>query len=313
MFKNIRLLGVIFLSVLLLTNCNKDDKVADNGQGEVVFSPNQTSNFDKSADNNCDLTVSYAFVVVNEMTYNLPVFYIDGMLTTQAIKLNAGEYTLEEFILMNDNETPEILDDDIVVMSSVNEEGDFASYVEMTLPYNFTVEAFNKVELHVEVICYYPEYYDWYGFEFFTVWVTNIHEWYFFGDLCLLNPELYEGSLYALQSQGLQADVPAIFEIEVWRNEEYLGTFSNESYLGEDMPLKVIYADRIGIEDNYQFRLNVLVNVGEGFDYVYFYTWSFTDLGDLDMGDDGVTDFVIGDCVFDGIDLVLPPWMDYPN
>lgn len=313
MFKNMKLIGVIFLSVLLLTNCKKDDKVADNGLGEVVFSPNQTSNFEKSAENNCELEVSYAMVVVNEMTYNLPVFYIDGMLTTQAIKLNAGDYILEEFILMNDNETPEILDDDIVVMSSVNEEGEFESYVDMTLPYEFTVEAFLKVDLHVEVICYYPEYYDWYGFEFFTVWVTNIHEWYFFGDLCLEYPDLYEGSLYELQTEGLQADVPAIFEIEVWRNEEYLGTFSNESYLGEEMPLKVIYADRVGIEDNYEFKLYVLVNVGEGFDYEYFYTWAFTDLAELDMGEDGVTDFVIGDCVYDGIDLVLPPWMDYPN
>jgi hypothetical protein len=214
---------------------------------------------------------------------------------------------------MNDNETPEDLTDDILVMASVNEEGDFASYVDFTLPYEFTVEAFIKVELYVEVICYYPEYHEWYGFEFFTVWVTNIHEWYFFGDLCLEYPELYEGSLYELQTEGLQADVPAIFEIEVWRNEEYLGTFSNESYLGEDMPLKVTYADRVGIEDNYEFKLNVLVNVGEGFDYEYFYTWTFTDVADLATGDDGVTDFVIGDCVFDELDLVLPPWMEDPN
>jgi hypothetical protein len=79
------------------------------------------------------------------------------------------------------------------------------------------------------------------------------------------------------------------------------------------MPLKVTYADRVGIVDNYEFRLNVLVDMGEGFDYVYFYTWYFTDMGDMATGDDGVTDFVIGDCVFDGMDLILPPWMDGPN
>jgi hypothetical protein len=50
------------------------------------------------------------------------------------------------------------MDDDIIVMASVNEEGEFSSYVDMTLPYTFTVDAFIKVELHVEVICYYPEY-----------------------------------------------------------------------------------------------------------------------------------------------------------
>ncbi len=312
MMNNLRLIGVIFLSVLLLTNCKKDDKVTDNGQGEVVFSTNKTSNFDKSAESNCELTVSYAFVVVNEMTYNLPVFYIDGMITTQAIKLDAGDYTLEEFILMNDNETPEILDDDIVVMASVNEEGEFANYVEMTLPYDFTVEAFLKVELHVEVICYYPEYYDWYGFEFFTVWVTNIHEWFFFGDLCLKAPYEYEESLYAEQSQGLQVDVPAIFEIEVWRNEEYLTTFSNESFLGENNPLKITYADREGILDEYELRLNVLVKVGDGFEYVYFYSWFFTDVAELPTNGDGVTDFVIGNCVYDAPDLLLAPWMNLP-
>ena len=183
------------------------------------------------------------------MTYNLPVFYIDGMLTTQAIKLNAGDYILEEFILMNDNGTPEILDDDLIVMASVNEEGEFASYVEMTLPYEFTVEAFLKIELHVEVICYYPEFYYWYGFEFFTVWITNIHEWYFFGDLCLEYPELYEGSLYELQTEGLQADVPAIFEIEVWRNEEYLGTFSNE-FCFECFKLLTTFCNQLNLSFN---------------------------------------------------------------
>jgi hypothetical protein len=185
MLNNIRVIGLIFLSVLLLTNCQKDNKIDDKGQGqgEVVFTPGQTTNFEKSAEFNCDLTVSYAHVVVDEVTYDLPVFYIDGMLTTQALKLDEGDYELMEFILMNDNETPDDLSDDIVVMASVNEDGDFAPYVAMTLPYEFEVEAFIKIDLYVEVICYFPEYYDWYGFEFFTVYITNIHEWYFFGDL----------------------------------------------------------------------------------------------------------------------------------
>jgi len=303
----------MLLSILLLSNCKKESKVDDSkSQGEVTFSAMQTSNFEKSADNNCDLTVSYAYVVIDEMVYHLPVFYIGDMLTTQAIKLNAGDYDLQEFILMNDNETPDIMDDDIFVMASVNEEGEFSSYVEMTLPYSFTVDAFIKVELHVEVICYYEEFHDWYGFEFFTVWVTNIHEWFFYGDLCLKTPYDYEGSLYEGQQEGLQADVPAIFEIEVYRNEEYLSTYSNESFLGEGMPLKVTYADRVGIVDNYEFRLSVLVKVGDQFEYVYFYSWFFTDVAEFDTMGDGVTDFVIGNCVFDDTDLLLPPWMNLP-
>ena len=304
---------MIFLSILLLTNCKKENKTVDDGLGEVIFAPGLTTNFDKDAEFNCDLTVSYAYVVVDGMSYELPVFYINGKLTTQAIKLGIGVYDLEEFILMNDNETPEIKDDDVIVMASVNEEGDFAPYVEMTLPYEFVVEGFIKVELFVEVICYYPEFHEWYGFEFFAVQRTDIHEWFFYGDLCLEYPYDYEGSLYEEQSEGLQADVPAIFEIEVWRNEEKLFTFSNASFLGEDKPLKVTYADRVGILDEYEFRLSTLVKVGGEFEYVYFYSWFFDDVGDLPTGFDNVTDFVIGNCVYDELDLVLPPWIDYPD
>ncbi len=313
MSNSLKLIGILFLSVLLLTNCKKENATVDKGQGEVTFAPAQTTNFEKDAEFNCDLPVSYARVVVDGMYYDLPVFYIDGELTTQAIKLDVGDYFLEEFILMNDNETPEIKDDDIVVMASVNEEGDFAPYVEMTLPYEFVVEGFIKVELYVEVMCYFPEFFEWYGFEFFTVYRTDIHEKFFYGDLCLEFPYEYEGSLYEDQSEGLQADVPAIFEIEVWRNEEMLFTFSNASFLGEDMPLKVTYADRVGVLDEYEFRLSTLVKKGGGFEYVYFYSWYFEDIADMSTGDDNVTDFVIGNCVYDELDLVLPPWIDLPD
>lgn len=313
MFKNLKLIGVIFLSVLLLTNCKKENKSDPAGQGEVTFSTYLTTNLDKSGENNCELTAHYAYVVVNGMDYRLPVFYIDGMMTTQSIKLDPGDYNLEEFILMNDNETPHFYDDDLIVMASVNEEGEFAEYVEMTLPYSFNVESFIKLETHVEVICYWPEFYDYYGFEFFTFWVTHVHEWFFFGDLCLKAPYEYEGSLYAEQSEGLQSDVPAIFEIDVYRNGEYLSTFSNADFLGEGMPLKIIYVDREGIEDAYELMLKVLVKVGDEFEYVFFESWTFMDVADLPNGDDGITDFVIGNCLYDEVDVWLPPWMNLPT
>jgi hypothetical protein len=309
MLKNMKIIGVIFLSLFLLTNCDKENKVEDRGQGEVVLAPNLNSDFQKSAESNCDLPVSYAIAVINGETYNLPVFYIDDKLTTQAIKLDDGDYTLDEFILMNDQGT-EDMEDDEIVMASVNEDGDFADYVDFTLPYEFTVEAFIKINLYVEVVCYYPEFYLDYGFQFFTVWVTNIHEWYFFGDLCLEYPDLYEGSLYEEQSEGLQADVPAIFEIVVWRNDDYLTTFSNEDWLGEGSPLKVTYTDRVGIPDIYLFKLKVLVKTEDDFEYEWLYEWIFTDVGDLDTGMDNVTDFVVGDCVYNGMDYILEPWFE---
>ena len=156
--RNIKLFGVMVLSLLLLTNCKKENNTNTAGQGEVTFSTYLTTNVDKSADNNCELTVHYAFVVVDGMDYRLPVFYIDGMITTQSIKLDPGDYDLEEFILMNDNGTPHVYYDDLIVMASVNEEGEFAEYVEMTLPYSFDVQEFIKLETHVEVICYWPEF-----------------------------------------------------------------------------------------------------------------------------------------------------------
>lgn len=123
-------------------------------------------------------------------------------------------------------------------------------------------------------------------------------------------PDDFAGSDYENVPGGLQTDMPAIFKIHVYRNglEMPNSPFSN---LGvEDQPLCVKYPDRIRISDEeFTFELFVLVPDGQdGFHYKYYHTFSSIDDGPLDtedLEDDGVIDFVLGNCNYSPADLQL--------
>jgi hypothetical protein len=121
----------------------------------------------------------------------------------------------------------------------------------------------------------------------------------------------YANSLYSNQSTGIQLDMPAIMKIEVWRNGVYFEEFTNEEWFGEGTPLRVRYADVLHHEDIFELKLFVLVKQGAEFNYVHFYTWNFKDEERIVSGDDGIVDFVLGNCV-ENADLILPPWMNLP-
>jgi hypothetical protein len=127
------------------------------------------------------------------------------------------------------------------------------------------------------------------------------------------NPDDYTGSLYAQQAGGLKLDMPAIFQIEVKRNGEPLKVVNNEAWLGVGQPLCVSYPDELDSTDNYQFILSVLVRVGDNFQYKVFHTWTFSDDGVINAGDDGVVDFVLGNCVQSDADFTFAPYMNLPT
>jgi hypothetical protein len=133
----------------------------------------------------------------------------------------------------------------------------------------------------------------------------------FFGDICVNNLQEYSGSLYEKQKNGIRVDLPAIFYIEVTRNNKPVpgSPFSNASWLGEGSPLCVQYFDNLNIKGEvFGFKLYVLVpDDSGGFSYKYCYTWTVTDDGMISSGTDGIVDFVLGSCVYSQSDITINP------
>lgn len=304
-------MGILVLSVFLLTNCNKEAKQDDSAkQGEITFAPIEI-NPDKDFDFICeDGTVTHARVVIDGEYYYPLTFVLDGKLFTQAIKLDAGAHLLEEFSLMDNDGYP--ADDHAnhrVLKSTPMYDSEFEEFVQWPLYREFYIEPFQKYDMWIEVLCYIPAYYDYFGFQWFQVHEIIVREQCFFGDICLKHPADYEGSLY--EEGGLDIDEIAIFEIKVYRNGDLVGGGNNDQTFNNG-PLCIQYADRLDMVDTFDFELWILVKVGNGFQKVLFHTWTFNDDEMLDNGGDGVVEFVLGNCNYSPTDLLLPPWMNLP-
>jgi hypothetical protein len=305
------LLSWFFIMLIFIASCRKDENTgpSDENQGvSFVLNANSTSLkttdcFSKEAD--------YAKVVISGTAYEIKVFYINSKPYTNTIKLPAGDYVLTEFMLMDDNNTPDDKSDDVLVAATPHEGSEFAQYVEQPLDIDFTVEAFKKTEMAISVLCYQESDYSRFGFIYFGIGQVVVREQFFFGDICICRLDDYANSLYSNQSTGIQLDMPAIMKIEVWRNGVYFEEFTNEEWFGEGTPLRVRYADVLHHEDIFELKLFVLVKQGAEFNYVHFYTWNFKDEERIVSGDDGIVDFVLGNCV-ENADLILPPWMNLP-
>ena len=262
----------------------------------------------------------YALVVLSGETYYPAVFMVDNILYTQAIKLLPGDYLLETFALMDDNGTPNDKSDDVIVRAAPNTGSEFAAFVTNPLSLGFHVNAFEKIEIPVEVLCFEETSYQHFGFAWFKPVATSVHQMWFFGDFCTKFFMNYTGSLYESQKRGLQIDMPAIFNIELYQNGILTATYSNEEYFGEGKPLSVKYSDKTGIEDNFELKLNVLVKVGDEFTYKYMHSWFFQDdeviinqHGIEGPGEDGVYDFVLGNCNAIQADFAFAPYMNLPE
>lgn len=307
MLNKIKFLGIIFMSILLLTNCNKDNKQDPTKQGEMVFAPMDITP-DKDWECDLDLSAVYAYVVIDGDDYYPLTFVLGGKLYTQAIKLNEGAHVLEHFALMDDMGT-EDKGDDLIYKATPQAESDYAIYVDLVLPYNFTIIAFQKIELKIWVLCYIRAEYLYFGFFWFEVHEIIIREQCFFGDFCIKFVDDYLGSYY--EEGGVQFDEIAIFKIIGWRNGVFFGEWDNELTYGQG-PMCIQYADRLDELDEFTFELWIYVKVGATFEYVKFYEWYFMDEYLIPNGDDGVVEFVLGNCNYTETDFLLPPYLNLP-
>jgi hypothetical protein len=118
------------------------------------------------------------------------------------------------------------------------------------------------------------------------------------------------GSDYENVPGGLQPDMPAIFKIHAYRNGLELPNSPFQNLGDEDQPLCVKYPDRIRIPGEFfEFELWILVPDDNGdFSYKHYHTFTSTDDGPLDVtdiGEDGVIEFVLGNCNYSPTDLQL--------
>ncbi|MBN2236948.1 MAG: hypothetical protein JW729_05280 [Bacteroidales bacterium] len=298
------ILLILGLSVL---SCHKPTDTPV--EQEVVFTA--TTNTTGLKSSTCDNPrANFALIEIDGVTRQIDVFYLNDKIYTNSFKLTPGNHTVDMFVLVNDGGSPDNPDGDQIVQAAPLSGNTYANFVSHPLSYNFEVDAFVKAEISIEVLCYEPADYENFGFAWFSVDQIIVREFCFFGDFCVDDYSNYEGSLYEYQRNGLQHDMPAIFKIDVIRNGDTLISYDNADWYGEGRPLCVKYPDYSSYTDEFQFVLSVLVKEGDSFVYTHVYTFTTTDDENLpNIGDDGILDFVLGECMPDA-DLVLPPYED---
>jgi len=301
------------LVILTVTSCNKlkQDEQSPTRDLSFAIEPGASTGSLKAGD--CfSVKSDYVKVRINNVNYKLDVVYINDKPYTNVIKLAPGSYTLNEFQLFTDNNTPSTENDDQLLAATPHTGSTYSGFVSQSLERTFTVDKFEKNELPIEVVCYDTAHFTNFGFEYFQIGQIAVHTQAFFGDIFVKNPQDYAGSLYAGQSHGLKIDMPAIFKIEVYRNGTFYKSFNNEAWKGEGQPLIVEYVDNLDQADSFEFRLSILVRKGTVFSYEPFYTWTTTDdIKISGQGTDGMIDFALGSGN-PAADVILPPWMNLP-
>ena len=264
---------------------------------------------------------NFAQVKINGVYYYPGLFTLEGKLYTQSIKLPRGDYSLQEFILYRDLDGIEgIAGNDIVVYGTPLTGAVFAEFVTHPLAYDFNIGSFEKKQVDIEVLCFQENLYTEFGFNWLGITETTVRQQCFFGDICFKNYEDYRASHYNLQPDGLKIDMPAIFRIDVYKNDMPLPapyfsyTNDNTEHLyGQQNPVCVSYPDNLSITgEKFRMELWIYVKTGNIFSFVKFHTWEFTDAVKIPAGDDGIVDFVLGSCNYSSTDLQLPPYIDLP-
>ncbi|MCU0370337.1 MAG: hypothetical protein MUC31_02890 [Bacteroidales bacterium] len=262
----------------------------------------------------------YAAVKISGTWYYPALFTLDGQLYTQAIKFPVGTYTVEEFFLYkNVGGTTAYDDGDVIVFATPLAGTQYAEFVSTPLTFTFTVEAFKKAQIEIEVLCFQDHLYTSFGFMWFHITEIVVREQCFFGDICFKHYLDYAGSHYALQPGGLKIDMPAIMMIKVYKNGVLLpapyDSFTNDvaPNYGEGAPLCIVYPDNLSITGEvFTVELYIMVKQGVNFPFLLFHTFTFMDDQMIAAGADGVVDFVLGNCNLTTPDLQLAPYMNLP-
>lgn len=270
-----------------------------------------------------DLKPAYVIIDINGESHTLQLVTLNSKTETEVIKLMAGDYVINSFIVYAADETP-------IWASPL-----MGSYYQnlwglrgvKELP--FTVAEFNKVKVGLDVLCYKPFDYEKFGFAWFAYTKIEIHTVCFFGDVCTKFYEDFHkaGSPYfGQESNGY--DFPAIFYVNIKNEAGDLvndhvavnGVYpnSNLSWFGAGSPLCIEYPDVVGIEETFTYEIMLAMPNGE---WKLVHSGTFDDTATSVAGEngfggtDGVFDFVVGNCSYEGNDgdFELPAYLPIPK
>jgi hypothetical protein len=317
---------IILLAVVTLFSCQKKENEPVVTQQEVSFSASMITNPDglkSTSDVKCkdDLSVDYAAIVIGSNYYFMDVYMLGGKVYTQAIKLDvppsgSKDFYVTQFYLMRENGGKDpvpppggtMVGDDEIIFATPTATSPYKDYVSDPVDIKFTVTAFQKVEIPIDVLCYVESAYGSFGFDWFVITEIVLREACFFGDICLNGnpyfPADYTGSLYS--QNGLEEDEVAVFEVRTFKNGNAVpnSPFSNEGTYGNGQPLCVQYPDDLSITGEvFTFEIWVLVkSITAGvFIYQQYATLTCTDNGPLyylgnALPSNQVIFFAIGNC-----------------
>ncbi|MCK5781927.1 MAG: hypothetical protein KAH10_05020 [Flavobacteriales bacterium] len=297
--------------VLVFSSCEKHSELVSQ---DVSFNvKNITDNLKKGSitpDNPTNFPVcseeSPAYVIAqistsedgsNPVEYTLNVLQnLEDGTQTQVVKLDPGNYYLTSFLVYDENEN---------LIWASPEEG--STYDELWnldgVTKKFEVTAFEKHKVDIDVVCWDSYTYKEFGFAWFSFDKIKIKALCFFGDVCMEDHVFWHSgnSPYASQLSYQGYDFPAIFKVvisagDVIINDEEFN--SNLEWFGEGKPLCIEFPDYVGQDDDYKFEIFLMMPDGNYSEDAIF-TEEFSAEGDQSdiLGDDGIYDFVWGDCV----------------
>ncbi len=339
---------LFFLSIaiagLFFSGCEQDLPQQDlNELQDVTFNIGTGEGGLLKSEMDCSLNADYALLTILDetteevQTLNVPTFYVNEILYTQAIKLPPGDYTLQEFALYQT--ALDANDPDILVSASPHTGSVYGDLIANPVELGFEVSAFTKSEILVGVYCFEAKDFDNFGFVWFKPVINRIRESLFFGDFCAPEFDAYKGSLYG---EFPRVDMPAIFQIILSEDSNNdgtydtdLGTFNNETGYdnNEDdasaVPLSITYIDQPDVDDHYKMEVWIYeletidpITGFATFAYKWFENWYFTNdtevmykdaayrtdptgLESVGPGTDGIYDFIVGPCIIIEWDIDL--------
>jgi hypothetical protein len=249
-----------------------------------------------------DLDPDYATITINGTDYNVDLYADNqGNLHTEVVKVMLPDGTVtgtvSGFYLFHDVAPVGVGPEDSLVMAAPLAGSEYQQYLENKLDIDFAVEPFKKTTLDVDVLCYNASKYEEFGFLGSNIHLYEQGEICLFGDVCI-DTACFKGSLYEQQESGLQYDVPAIIEAYIINSDgDTVGSASNVDWLGEHAPLCVKYVYKKDSQEKLTLGIDVYLSTQNGFEFVNIANLPFIGDGDgLDLGDDGILDFVLGNC-----------------
>ena len=242
--------------VVSFTSCEKQTAKIDDGLSEVVINiTNVTDNIKKAGDKlipECSDAVATHAVVTgvdplgNPVLLELPILQqLENGTQTVVIKTQVlGEYTITGF---------EVCSNADMIWAAPKPGSDYYEWTdpERRLDLMFTVEAFTKKKIDIDVMCIDESTFEEFGyfwFEFHKIAVKNIC---FFGDICTPDYEnWYDGQT--------QMDFPAAYIVTITNNSTG-EIVAQEETDGQNGPLCIQYPANPDDDSSYNVEIAIFV------------------------------------------------------